>query len=213
MTMQHIIGTRGGRRSPRGGCRPLALALAAGLLLATPVARAADPVPTVASIIIVDVQQAQRESLAGKALISQRDRYQQSFQADFNSARQRLEASDQALARQKGTMSQEAYDQKVKELEQQVVAFQRRTQMAVRALEKSSEAAATELMNAILSATGEIASERGAALVLPKQQVVLHEPSMDVTAQVIERVNRRLPGITFPEPVVDESAPAKPGRK
>ncbi|MEO0034266.1 MAG: hypothetical protein RLZZ501_289 [Pseudomonadota bacterium] len=201
--------------APRRAAPWLALTV---LLLLTGPGRAAEgaasasPVPP-PSIIIVDVQQAQRESQAGKALISQRDRYQQSFQADFNAARQRLEASDQALARQKGTMSQDAYDQKVKELEQQVVAFQRRTQLAVRALEKSSEAAAAELTNAILSATGEIASERGAALVLPKQQVVLHEPSMDITAQVIERVNRRLPSITFPEPVVEESAPAKSGRK
>jgi Skp family chaperone for outer membrane proteins len=165
------------------------------------------------SIIIVDVQQAQRDSAAGKALMSQRDRYQQSFQTDFNSTRQHLQTNDQELARQKGTMSQEAYDQKVKDLEQQVVAFQRRTQSTVRALEKSTDAAATELMNVILGITGEIASEMGATLVLPKQQVVLHEPSMDVTAQVIDRVNRRLPSINFPVPVVEDSPPAKPGRK
>jgi len=192
--------------------------LVAALVLASSFAAAAD-VPeskraaAPATIIIVDVQQAQRESLAGKALVSQRDRYQQSFQNDFNSARQRLQVSDQELARQKGTMSQEAYDQKVKDLEQQVVVFQRRTQMAVRALEKSTDTAVTELMNMILGITGEIAGEMGATLVLPKQQVVLHEPSMDVTSLVIERVNRRLPNITFPVPVVEDSPPAKPGRK
>jgi len=188
------------------------------LAMTASIARAAD-VPAAkraaapATIIIVDVQQAQRESLAGKALISQRDQYQQSFQNDFNSARQRLQVSDQDLARQKGTMSQEAYDQKVKDLEQQVVAFQRRTQMAVRALEKSTDTATTELMNVILSITGEIAGEMGATLVLPKQQVVLHEPSMDVTTLVIERVNRRLPTVSFPVPVVEDAPSAKPGRK
>ncbi|SEH24575.1 OmpH family outer membrane protein [Magnetospirillum fulvum] len=194
------------------GCG-LAMVLAASVAFAAdpPAAKRATAVP--ATIIIVDVQQAQRESLAGKALVSQRDHYQQSFQNDFNSARQRLQVSDQDLARQKGTMSQEAYDQKVKDLEQQVVAFQRRTQMAVRALEKSTDSAVTELMNVILSVTGELAGEMGATLVLPKQQVVLHEPSMDVTTLVIERVNRRLPNVTFPVPVVEDSPSAKPGRK
>lgn len=206
---------RGGTGSPRWRRCLAALGLTMALLAGPAGAQAAEGAGPAgpASIIIVDVQQAQRESQAGKALISQRDRYQQSFQADFNTTRQRLAASDQALARQKGTMSPEAYDQKVKELEQQVVGFQHRTQMVVRALEKASETAAAELMNAILSATGEIASERGATLVLPKQQVVLHEPNMDITAQVIERVNRRLPNITFPEPVVEDSPPAKAGRK
>lgn len=192
----------------------VALAMAASVVSAAdaPAAKKAAAAPATI-IIVVDVQQAQRDSLAGKALITQRDHYQQSFQNDFNSARQRLQVSDQDLARQKGTMSQEAYDQKVKDLEQQVVAFQRRTQMAVRALEKSTDTAATELMNVILSITGEIAGEMGATLVLPKQQVVLHEPSMDVTSLVIERVNRRLPTVSFPVPVVEDTPPAKPGRK
>lgn len=170
------------------------------------------------SLIIVDIQQAQRESLPGKALAAQRDKYQQNFQAEFNAARQSLQRSDQDLAKQKGTMPQEAYDQKVKALEMQVVAFQNRTQMAVRALEKSTDAAMAELMNAILTVTGEIASEMGANLVLPKQQVVLHEPRMDVTAQVIDRLNKRLPAVNFPVPEVDspppsEPSPPKPGKK
>jgi Skp family chaperone for outer membrane proteins len=169
-------------------------------------------------VIIVDVQMAQRESLAGKALISQRDKYQQSFQADFNSARQQLQAADQELAKQKGVIPQEAYDQKAKALEQQVIAFQRKTQFAVRALEKSTETAAAELMNVILNITGEIANESGANLVLPKQQVVLHEPRMDVTPSVIERLNRKMPTVNFPIPVVDDSpasasTAAKPGKK
>lgn len=169
-------------------------------------------------VIIVDVQMAQRESLAGKALISQRDKYQQSFQADFNSARQQLQAADQELAKQKGAIPQDAYDQKAKVLEQQVIAFQRKTQVAVRALEKSTETAAAELMNSILNITGEIANESGANLVLPKQQVVLHEPRMDVTPAVIERLNRRMPTVNFPVPVVEESSSSpttapKPGKK
>ncbi|WP_082915085.1 OmpH family outer membrane protein [Paramagnetospirillum marisnigri] len=178
----------------------------------------ARPVGAPVVVIIVDVQQIQRESLAGKGLITQRDKYQQSFQADFNAARQRLQASDQELAKQKGTIPQDAYDQKAKALEQQVVAFQRRTQVAVRALEKSTEAAAAELMNAILGITGEVANEMGANLVIPKQQVVLHEPSMDVTPKVIERLNRRLSAVNFPAPVVDDAEPAaastaKPNKK
>ena len=171
-------------------------------------------------VIIVDVQMAQRESLAGKALIAQRDKFQQSFQSDFNSARQRLQASDQELAKQKAQIPQDAYDQKSKALEQQVIAFQRRTQVAVRALEKSTEVASAEMMNAILNITGEIANEMGANLVLPKQQVVLHEPRMDVTPIVIERLNQKIPTINFPVPVVDDSptpvAPSvatKPGKK
>ncbi len=173
------------------------------------------PSPVVA--IIVDVQQAQRESSAGKALIAQRDKFQQSLQAEFNATRQNLQASDQELAKLKGTIAQSAFDEKAKALELQVVAFQRRTQVAVRALEKSTEIATAELMNGILGITGEIANEMGANLVLPKQQVVLHQPHMDVTGQVIERLNRRLPTIIFPVPVVDEPSapptPAKPAKK
>ena len=195
-----------------GAMMAVALFLGSGSAFAQ--ARGSTPVV----VIIVDVQMAQRESLAGKALISQRDKYQQSFQADFNTTRQQLQAADQDLAKQKGVIPQDAYEQKAKALEQQVIAFQRRTQMAVRALEKSTESAAAEMMNAILNITGEIANESGANLVLPKQQVVLHEPRMDVTPTVIERLNRKMTSVNFPVPIVEDAsaAPAtatKPGKK
>jgi Skp family chaperone for outer membrane proteins len=205
-----------------GAVRRISLALLAVLALAAAgaaPARAQRAGGPAVSLIIVDIQQAQRESMPGKSLAAQRDKYQQNFQTEFNAARQSLQRSDQELAKQKGTMPQEAYEQKVKALEMQVVAFQNRTQMAVRALEKSTDQAMAELMNAILSITGEIAAEMGANLVLPKQQVVLHEPRMDVTAQVIERLNRKLPSVNFPPPLVEESSPAaeppsaKSGRK
>lgn len=196
------------------------MALVAALAGGSPALAEKQVAPPPVVVIIVDVQMAQRESVAGKALIAQRDKYQQQFQADFNSARQQLQASDQELAKQKGTIPQDAYDQKAKALEQQVIAFQRRTQVAVRALEKSTEAAAAEMMNAILNITGEIANEMGANLVLPKQQVVLHEPRMDVTPMVIERLNRKMSAINFPVPVVEDSPPpvapstaTKPGKK
>lgn len=197
-----------------------AMALATALASASPALAEKQAAPPPVVVIIVDVQMAQRESVAGRALIAQRDKYQQQFQADFNSARQQLQVSDQDLAKQKGTIPQDAYDQKAKALEQQVIAFQRRTQFAVRALEKSTEAAAAEMMNAILNITGEIANEMGANLVLPKQQVVLHEPRMDVTPMVIERLNRKMSAINFPVPVVEDSPPpvapstaTKPGKK
>ncbi|CAA7617052.1 OmpH family outer membrane protein [Magnetospirillum sp. SS-4] len=194
-----------------------AAALAVATVTAGPALAQKAPAAAPVSIIIVDVQAAQRESLAGKALLAQRDKYQQSFQHEFNTARQQLQAADQELAKQKGGLTQEAYERKAKELEQRVIAFQRRTQVAVRALDKSTELAGAELMNGILGITGEIASEMGANLVLPKQQVVLHEPRMDVTGLVIERLNRRMSTINFPVPVVDEPAQApagtKPGRK
>lgn len=193
------------------------MAVLLGMLAAPAAAQRAAGVPM--SMIIVDIQQAQRESLPGKALAGQRDKYQQNFQTEFNAARQALQRSDQELAKQKGTMPQDAYDQKVKALELQVVAFQNRTQKAVRALEKSTDVAMAELMNAILTITGEIAAEMGANLVLPKQQVVLHEPRMDVTSQVIERLNRKLPTVNFPVPEVDDPPqatapqPSKSGKK
>lgn len=197
-----------------------AIALLSAVVWAEPARAQHQPVAAPVVVIIVDVQMAQRESLAGKSLIAQRDKYQQSFQTDFNAARQQLQQSDRELAKQKGVIPQDAYEQKAKALEQQVISFQRRTQVAVRALEKSTEAAAAEMMNNILNITGEIANEMGANLVLPKQQVVLHEPRMDVTPIVIERLNRKMPTINFPVPVVDDalspvapSAATKPGKK
>lgn len=162
-------------------------------------------------VIVVDTNRIQRDAAAGKAIVAQREKYQQTFNGEFEAARKRLQKEELELSKQKAILGQQAFEERVRAFNEEVALFQRRYQSALRALEKSTAAAHNELQKATIEATSEVASEMGAGLVVHKQNVFLHDERMDVTDKVIERVNKRLPSVNFPAPVVEgATAPDKP---
>lgn len=192
-----------------------ALRLAAGLVLpmlpVLALAQGAPPRPggTPAVIVVVDASRVQRESIAGKTLAAERERHQQSFNGEFEATRKQLQAAEQDLARQRASLPADVFQEKVRALNARIAEFQRQYQGAVRALDKSTAQASNELQKAVVGVTSEVASEAGAGLVLHKQQVFLHDERMDITNQVIERLNKRLTSVPFPAPEVEKPNPAE----
>jgi Outer membrane protein len=191
----------------------LAWAALAVLLSVSAVAAAEAEAPgklPVASVMVVDVQAALSQSLAAKDIRTQRDRYLQDFQNELESGRKSLKDSEAELVQQKSSMAPEAWQQKARAFEQQVFEFNQRFQRGNQAVEKSFRTAMGALSDALTQVTEEMASEVGANLVLPKSQIFLHDPRMEMTRQVIERLNRKYPSGAFPTPVPEGESAAKP---
>lgn len=188
-------------------------ALAIQLAFALPAA-AAEPAPgklPVPSVMVVDVQAALQQSLAAKSLRAQRDQYLQGFQADLDKNRAALKEMETELVKQKSAMAPDIWQQKARTFEQQVFEFNQRFQRSNQAVDKSFRTAMGELSDALAQVTEELAGELGANLVLPKSQIFLHDPRMEVTQQVIDRLNKKYPSVNFPAPTVEgEASPRLP---
>lgn len=188
-------------------------ALAIQLAFALP-ATAAEPAPgklPVPTVMVLDVQAALQQSLAAKGLRAQRDQYLQGFQADLDKNRAALKEMENELVKQKSAMAPDIWQQKARSFEQQVFEFNQRFQRSNQAVDKSFRTAMSELSDALAQVTEELAGELGANLVLPKSQIFLHDPRMEVTQQVIERLNRKYPSVNFPVPTVEgEASPRLP---
>lgn len=178
--------------------------LAVQLAFAVPVhAESASAKLPTASVMVVDVQAALQQSLAAKALRSQRDQYLQMFQAELEKNRAALKETETDLVKQKSAMAPEAWQQKARTFEQQVYEFNQRFQRNNQAVDKSFRSGMGELSDALAQVTEELAGELGANLVLPKSQIFLHDPRMEVTQPVIERLNKKYPSVSFPAPTIE----------
>jgi Skp family chaperone for outer membrane proteins len=164
------------------------------------------PVPVVA---VVDIQLVLRDANAAKDVRTQRDKYLQSYQNEFAKDEERLRQADQELARQRSVLAAEAFTAKRQAFEQQVAEFQRKVQSRRRGLDRAYNTAMNQLQDALIKVTDELAQEKGANLILLKSQTFLLDPKMEITASAIERLNKRMPTIKFPEPK-DEPEPAPP---
>ncbi|MGE5517285.1 MAG: OmpH family outer membrane protein [Bacteroidota bacterium] len=198
----------GARMGARLGRAVLAIQLAFAVPALAETAPAKLPVPTV---MVVDVQAALQQSLAAKGLRSQRDQYLQGFQAELDKNRAALKDIENDLVKQKSAMAPEIWQQKARSFEQQVYEFNQRFQRNNQAVDKSFRTGMGELSDALAQVTEELAGELGANLVLPKSQIFLHDPRMEVTQQVIERLNKKFPTVNFPAPTVEgDSTPRIP---
>lgn len=150
-----------------------------------------------ATIIIVDSQQIQRESSAGKDILRQIETIRAQFQGEVSKEEETLRAEEAELKRQRQILTPEAFDEKRRAWEQKVVDFQRKLQEKNREFEIARNKAYGEMERAIRPIFQKVLEERKATLMLDKSQIVISAPNrgLDVTTSVIERLDQVLPGV------------------
>ncbi|MDR3515397.1 MAG: OmpH family outer membrane protein [Azospirillaceae bacterium] len=186
----------------RCGHRIAIVALALGIVTAgvvAPLSQArAELAP--ATIIVVDVQKILQESKAAQGIQKQLDGQRQAFQTEISGQEDKLRAQEQELARQRSVLSADAFEQKRVAFEKQVADLQRTAQNRKRILDQAFNDSLGVVRNQMFEIVADIASEQGAKLVLSKSQVVLVEKSLDITATVMERLDKKLPQVAVSMP-------------
>ncbi len=166
----------------------------------SPVATPKLPVPV---IMMVDPETVLQESNAGQAVRKAHDHYLRIFQDKLEAGRRALAARQTQIAGEKSALSAQAWQKKANAFDLEIVKFNRKFQKASMAVEKSYRTAMGELGRAFARVATEVANREGANLVLPVQQVILHDRRMDMTAEVIARMNKEFPSVKFPAPTID----------
>lgn len=189
----------------------VALALAAVLCLAgrAPAAAAEAKPPLIA---VVDVQAILRDSKAAKTVHPQIEKFRDRFQKDVRQRENELRAASQDLARQRAVLSAEAFAKKRREYEAMARNAQVEVQAKKRQLDRAFSNAMGKVQSALIKATAHIATERKIDLVLPKTLILLSAKSLDITQEVMRRVDKDLPTVKVTLPKL-ESAKGDGGKR
>jgi outer membrane protein len=175
----------------------LAMTIAAGAAMAGLPARAADqPLVQPVAVLVVDMQRVLQESKAGKMIQSQMQQQVSTYQKSLAKQDQDLAATQQDLQRQQSMLAQDAFAAKVKEFEQRVADASKRAQEAQQNLSESRNEAVGKVDTAMLQVIDGLAKERGANLILNRGAVVMFDVRMDVSDEVIKRLDEKLPAVT-----------------
>src|SRR5258708_36683799 len=189
----------------------LAVIVAAGAVAAGLPAHVGDqPVVHPVVVLVVDMQRVLQESKAGKMIQSQMQQQVSTYQKSLAKQDQDLAATQQDLQRQQSILAQDAFALKVKEFEQRVNDASKRAQEAQQTLSDSRNEAVGKVDTAMLQVIDGLAKERGANLILNRGAVVMFDVRMDVSDDVIKRLDEKLPAVTgsFNRPAGGGAAPA-----
>ena len=180
-------------------------AFAATILAASvsPVAVQAQTLPP-AVIIIVNMDQVFNASAAGKQAQAELKAKIDAMQARANTLRTQFGAEEEALGKSQpaptNTAARPAWEAKVRD-------FQSRQQTAQTELsnrEKEFQASRTYVLKQITDASNPIIStlmrERGASIAMPEGATLQHAASIDVTNDLVARLDKALPRVSTTAP-------------
>lgn len=161
---------------------------------------------------VVDLQRIMAQSSAAKAVAAKREQYVTAYQTQVAEQEKKLRTADEDLARQRSVLDAEVFAEKRDAFQKQVADFQRVVQARRRNLEKAYGQAMNEIQGTVIRVTDQVASERGMNLIVYRTQVFLFDPKMDITDEVLARVNKQLPSVTMADPDTMSSSDARGGQ-
>ncbi|HEX5796360.1 MAG TPA: OmpH family outer membrane protein [Geminicoccaceae bacterium] len=171
--------------------------LAAALVAAGPHEVRAQKLPTTVAAVI-DYQRILNEAAAARSIREQIDVRRKAYQEEIGKEEQRLHEADREFARQRSLLTPEAFAEKRRDFEREVAEVQRMVQERRRELDSASAIALKQVQDALIEVVTSIAEERGFNLVLPSSEVLFFARKIDLTEEVLTKLNDRLPDVQVP---------------
>lgn len=150
------------------------------------------PAPIIA---VVDVDKIRESATAAKSVRDQLTKQQSTYQDDIAKQENDLRNAEQELNKQRTVLSPEAFAQRRQQFEQRVAEFQRQVQARRKQLDDAYKNSMVQVNKVVVDVIQDVATQRGATLMLPRSQIILSAPAMEVTDEVLDLVNRKLPTV------------------
>ncbi len=165
-------------------------------------AREALPQPksSAMNIAVVDVQFLMRNSDAAKNVRAQIEKLRADSQREFNRNQDDVDKLGQSIAQERPRLSEEAYQQRMRELRQRAANYQSDMQERQGKLDGAFHEASQKMAATIEQIVDEIIKEQKLVLVLPRSTIIGRPAVPDITQEVLKRLNQRAPSITIDLP-------------
>ena len=157
----------------------------------------AQEIPT-ARIAVVDYQRLLRDSSAAIDIRAQIERQRMAYQEQITAQEQELRIANDELTRQRTILSPEAFALKRREFEESVAEAQKFAQTRKRELDQAYDYGIRRVREAVAEIIAELAKERGFNLVFTRQQILYVEPALNISDEIILRLNERFPKVAVP---------------
>jgi outer membrane protein len=146
-------------------------------------------------LAVIDVRALLAKSEAGKSLQAQIDQRREAFQKDFSDTEARLQKTGQEIAAQRSSLSPEDFAKKKKAFEDDFAKAKKRLEDRKQGLDKAFMDSVGLLRSKIVSISSDLARERGYRLVMTRENMVVVDKGLDVTEEVMARMNKALPDV------------------
>ncbi len=146
-------------------------------------------------IAVIEYERIIQTSLAHQSIQQQLLALHDRIQAQIDADEAKLVEMDRELAMQKSILAPEAYQEKLRQLDERVAAVRDRVNGLNQRIEKARMNATGQIQQAVFTIISELAAQRGYVAVLPTSTMVYAAPSMNISDEVQQQLDARLPRV------------------
>lgn len=165
------------------------------------------------SIAIVDVQRLLQASSAAKSVQQQLEAQRAKFQTEITAEEADLRQSEQKLVKLRESGKTDSYVEQEQKLQQRFLTVERHVQAKRKALDQAFTDSMNTVRKGLVDIVSNVAKEKGVSIVIVKQQVIWNDAVIDITDEVLERLNKALPQVLVKVIPEEETESAQPQAK
>lgn len=151
------------------------------------------------SIAVVDIEEILATSKAAKDARRQIAAKRESFVKTVQDEEIALRENHQKIEEQRTSLSKEDFMSEIKDFEEQRIEARKALQKRKAALEDSYAAAMKTLTDTIFDVCQGIANENKIDLVITRQNIIVGNSALDITSEVLSRLDKTLPRLKIKE--------------
>lgn len=139
---------------------------------------------------VIDMNKIMQATDAAKGIFTELEGKRKEYQTQIEKEESVLRTAEQEILKQKDSLSKEDFDKKRKGFEEKLVSAQKMVQEKKRTLDLVYGESMNKLRDRATQVIADVAKEKGLAVVLTEDAVVLAVQSMSITEEVITRMNK-----------------------
>ena len=175
---------------------PILFILSAMLVLQTSFVRAQvsselEPV----SLAVVDFRGVLAKSEAARNIRSAVDEKRRELRKYFLEVENSLRDEQKDLSKKRSIVTAEAFEKRARKLKEKAQSAQKLAQTSNQKLKKSFDQATDKVQKELLRIVAEVAEESGVGLVLFRSAIVIAVKKLDISKEVLQRLNKKLPEV------------------
>jgi outer membrane protein len=171
-----------------------------GVSILVPDVSAQEAKKVLVKFAVINMEKIRRKAAAVQDINAQIKVYRSAFQADVKKEEEELREANEELSRQRAILSTEAFTEERRKFEQKVAAVQRSVQKRKQELDKIQTGSLVKVREALHKIVLEYSNEESLTLIFRKNQMVLVAKPLEITDEIMARLNKALPKIKVAQP-------------
>ena len=147
------------------------------------------------SLAVVDFRGVLSKSEAARNIRSVVDEKRQELRKYFLEVENSLRDEQKDLSKKRSIVTAEAFEKRARKLKEKAQSAQKLAQTSNQKLKKSFDQAMDKVQKELLRIVAEVAEETGVGVVLFRSAIVIAVKKLDISKEVLQRLNKKLPEV------------------